>query len=138
MPRAIPTSASLASIAPFVDNRHDPVTMLEFAMKASVHYTHVAMAAAEKSSTSPLFAEYRFNIIARSYANALENFENAAKAIKARDMKSVNSNLLAAEDVYDYYSDYAVGETSPMSKIDDVLIQMASNCIDISYMIWFG
>uniref|UniRef100_A0A7N0TKR2 Pectinesterase inhibitor domain-containing protein n=1 Tax=Kalanchoe fedtschenkoi TaxID=63787 RepID=A0A7N0TKR2_KALFE len=127
-----------STVAHFMDGRNDPVSMLDMVIKACVQYTHLAMAGAKKLSASPAFGRIksRFNDIAEYYADALENLQDAANAIKVKDMATVNINLSAALDDFGAYED-DWGETSPMADFDTKLTHMASNCLAIATLVKF-
>ncbi|KAL9673027.1 hypothetical protein QQ045_029280 [Rhodiola kirilowii] len=128
-----------STVAHFVDGRHhDAVAMLEMVIKVCQQYTHLAMATARRMSESPFYARIksRFTDIQEYYVDALDNLLDAANAIKARDIATVNINLSAALDDYGAYED-DWGETSPMADFNAKLTHMASNCLAVATLVKF-
>lgn len=99
--------------------------------------THVAIEAAKKLSekgTVPSIIAGNLDVCQENYAEALDNLLSASNAIAARDVGTMNIMLSAA--LTDFSTcENGFGEMpgiSPLKVYDDILIELASNCLAVA------
>lgn len=130
----------LSTLAPFLSDKTDPISVLEMAIKACTQHVKDAIATAlvltnvHKASTDsgniPIFKD-----CTEMYNDALDNLQSAMDAIPARDIGTINTMLSAALTDFVTCEDEFSGETSELSPYDDKGTKMASNCLAIASLI---
>lgn len=70
-----------------------------------------------------------------SYDDALSNLQNAVDALVGHDIGTVSVMLSAALQDYSACDDDFEGGTNPMADMDNMLMQMTSNCLAIASLV---
>lgn len=130
----------LSTLAPFLSDKTDPISVLEMAIKACTQHVNDAIATASvitnvhkartDSGNIPIFKD-----CIGMYNDALDNLQSAMDAIPARDIGTINIMLSAALSDFVTCEDEFNGETSELSPYDDKGTKMASNCLAITSLI---
>ncbi|KAF7151272.1 hypothetical protein RHSIM_Rhsim02G0004500 [Rhododendron simsii] len=130
----------ISSIAPLLNGKTDPISVVELAIKAATEHTQVAVATATKIATSPGIAPDIASTISDckdSYDDALDNFQKALDALSSRDVGTMNSMLSAAITDFSDNDDFLAGKASSpvLLEFNAKLSKMTSNCLAIVSLI---
>ncbi|CAK9312370.1 unnamed protein product [Citrullus colocynthis] len=114
-----------------VKGRHNPSTAMESAIQQLMIETKQAMNVARRRKSSAM------DVCIEVYDDAYANLETCLSSLKSQDKGTLNINLSAALTDYVTCDDAVaeVGLTSPVTRSNDLLRRMTSNCLYLSSLI---
>ncbi|EOA31168.1 hypothetical protein CARUB_v10014334mg [Capsella rubella] len=120
--------SSVSPLLTVAQLKPDTSSVLVLAIQASINATKAALATVKEVAADDC---------QELYDDALANLEDAALAVKSRDIATVNTNLSAAMTDYSTCNDgfEEAGEPNPLADVGDKLTKMVSNCLAISTLL---
>ena len=113
----------------------DAAALLELEIKACAAKAQIAYEVSSKISSDPKTGKMMAAILQTctdNYDDAVDNLDSAIKALRERDIPTLNGMLSAALTDFTTCEDGFVetpGVNSPMVDYDSVLTKLASNCL---------
>ncbi|KAI4329806.1 hypothetical protein MLD38_028151 [Melastoma candidum] len=128
----------IASVTGNLKGKARGISILNAEIDACAEGTRAALAQVAKLSKSASKEEKQaLSSCKESFGSAINSLTNAKKAIKARDIGTLDSELSAVitfvSNCNDAYGD--VTGPSPLAKVDNQLIHLGSNCLAIAEQI---